>query len=127
MKLNNAIIGKRIREIRKQRRISQTQLSNLIDKNTSYISYIENGLKCMSLDTFIQIINALQTSADSILIDHLENNRLLASKELTILLSDCSDYEALIILDAVRSLKKILREHQSVFGKKVDIHFTRRR
>lgn len=45
MKLNNAIIGKRIKTIRKQRNISQIQLSDIIDKNTSYISYIENGVK----------------------------------------------------------------------------------
>ncbi len=112
MKLNNAIIGKRIQEIRKQRNISQTMLSNIIDKNTSYISYIENGVKCMSLDTFVQIANALHTSADAILIDHLVSNTRPASKELTALLSDCTDYERFVLLDTMRSLKKILREYR---------------
>ncbi len=112
MELNNNIIGKRIQAIRKQRRISQAQLSNLIDKNTSYISYIENGVKCMSLDTFVQIANALQTSADAILIDHLVCNSRPASKELTALLSDCTDFELFVLLETMRSLKKILRDHR---------------
>lgn len=112
MKFNNAIIGKRIQEIRKQRKISQSQLSNLIDKNTSYISYIEHGVKSMSLETFVQIANALQTSADALLIDHLVKNARPASKELTALLSDCTDYEVFVILDAMRGLKNILREHR---------------
>ncbi len=121
MKLDNNIIGKRIQTIRKQRSISQTMLSNLIDKNTSYISYIENGVKGMSLETFVQIANALQTSADSLLIDHLVSNTRPASKELTALLSDCTDFELFVLLDTMRSLKKILRDHRSA------PHFTQRR
>ena len=124
MKLNNVIIGKRIRDIRNQRRLSQTQLSNLIDKNTSYISYIENGLKCMSLETLVQIANALHTSADSILIDHLVQNDRPASEELTELLADCNEYEVLVILDAMRELRTILKEHRPVIRKYLDQHFT---
>ena len=37
MKLNNAIIGKRIKTIRKQRNISQIQLSDIIDKRPTDI------------------------------------------------------------------------------------------
>lgn len=124
MKLNSVIIGKRIQSMRKQRRISQTQLSNRIDKNTSYISYIENGVKCMSLETFIDIANALQTSADVLLIDHLDYITRPASRELTALLSDCTDYEVYVILDAMRSLKEILREHDPKLGRSHGSHFT---
>ena len=59
MALNFVQIGKHIGEIRKRRGLSQQKLSEIIDKSPTYVSYIESGLKCMSLDTFVSIANAL--------------------------------------------------------------------
>ena len=58
MAINFVQIGKHIGEIRKRRGLSQQKLSEIIDKSPTYVSYIEGGLKCMSLDTFVSIANA---------------------------------------------------------------------
>ena len=50
MAINFVQIGKHIGEIRKRRGLSQQKLSEIIDKSPTYVSYIEGGLKCMSLD-----------------------------------------------------------------------------
>lgn len=110
MSLDYKSIGKRIRLIRHRRRLSQAMLSELIDKTPSYISYIENGFKSMSLETFVLIANALRVSPTQLLIEQLTCTEIYASKEITLLLSDCSPYETLILLDVLLALKVSLRE-----------------
>ena len=63
MTINNMAIGKRIQNIRKRRGLSQFSLSELVDLSPGYISYIETGVKSMSLDTLVSIANALQVSS----------------------------------------------------------------
>lgn len=110
MSLDYKSIGKRIRLIRHRRQISQAMLSELIDKTPSYISYIENGFKSMSLETFVLIANALRVSPTQLLIEQLTCTEIYASKEITLLLSDCSPYETLVLLDVLQALKVSLRE-----------------
>ena len=62
--IDYARIGKRIKAARKQRGISQQALAEIIACTPSYISYIETGVRSMSLDTFILIANALDISSD---------------------------------------------------------------
>ena len=81
MALNFVQIGKHIGEIRKRRGLSQQKLSEIIDKSPTYVSYIESGLKCMSLDTFVSIANALHVSADELLKDNIENTIKVANHE----------------------------------------------
>ena len=45
----NKVIGKRIKAIRRKKGLSQSKLCDLINMNPSYISYVENGQKCLSL------------------------------------------------------------------------------
>lgn len=112
MSLDYKAIGKHIREVRRRNHLSQAMLSELIDKTPSYISYIESGLKSMSLDTFVLIANALGVSPARLLMEQVTGTERFASEEITLLLSDCSVYEALILLDMVKALKVALREHQ---------------
>ena len=45
MEINYALIGKRIRETRKQRGLSAEELAEIADLSTVYISYIENNFR----------------------------------------------------------------------------------
>ena len=98
MSLNYKSIGKHIREIRQRNHLSQAMLSELVDKTPSYISYIESGIKSMSLDTFVLIANALGVSPDQLLLEQITCSEQCASEEITLLLSDCTTYEMLIAL-----------------------------
>jgi hypothetical protein len=66
----------------------------------------------MSLDTFILLVNALNTTADELLIDNLENTIKVTSHQFAALISDCSDYERIILLDVTMAAKKSLRENR---------------
>ena len=112
MSLNYQAIGHRIMVIRKRNRISQLDFSELIDKSPTYVSYIENGKKRMSLETFVQIANALGAPTDILLAEQLHGDSISASVELTMLLADSTESERLIILHTVKSLKEALRVYR---------------
>lgn len=114
MGLDYRTIGTRIMNIRKKCNLSQLQFSELIDKSPTYLSHIESGKKSMSLETFVQIANALYVSADVILAGQLEGADIMPSHEVAMLLADCSDFESLVITDTLKSIKTALRKHQTI-------------
>ena len=114
MGLNYRAIGRRIMTIRKKKQLSQSMFSELVDKSPTYISYIETGKKSMSLDTFVQIANALHVPADILLAEQLTGPANTESQEITIILNDCNDFERLVITDTLKSLKATMREHKTI-------------
>ncbi len=113
MALNYISIGQKIKAIRKRKGLSQLTLSQLIGRSPTYVSYIEGGIKSMSLDTFILLVNALNTTADELLMDNLNNTIKVSNHEFAALLSDCSDYERRILLDVTMAIKKSIRENRN--------------
>ena len=69
MPVNRSALGRRIQIQRKRIDMSQNELADLIDKSTIFVSYIENGNKNLSLDTFMDIVTALQTTPNELLRD----------------------------------------------------------
>ncbi len=60
-------IGKRLREIRKQLKLSMDELAVRIDSTSATISNIENGLSMPSGDTLLRLQERLRVSANWIL------------------------------------------------------------
>ena len=112
MAISYRAIGKRIRAFRKKNGLSQIVLAEKVNRSPTYISYIESGVKCMSLETFILITNALNVSADEILVDNLVNTVKVSSHSFASVISDCDEYEQQILLDVVSATKASMREHQ---------------
>ena len=84
-------IGKRIQKSREAAGLKQEQLAEMVDLSCNYLSAIERDVKTPRLDTFVRIINALNVSADEILMDvlmkHLpakEKNKILRVLEVMI-------------------------------------------
>jgi len=115
MAINHKLIGQRVRTIRKRRGFTQEHLSELINCNPSYMSHIESGNKNMSLETFILIANALNVSADELLMDNLANTLLATNHAFAHLLNDCTEFERRVLLEVITSLKKSLRENRGYF------------
>lgn len=110
MLLNYLSVGQKIREVRKKKHISQEVLAEMIDKSTCYISYIECGIKCMSIETLLLIANALGVTTDYLLSDSLKQHQVIDNMEFAEIMADCTAYECRIILDSAKSIKKVLRE-----------------
>lgn len=111
MALNYILLGKRVRDLRIKKRMSQADLSELIDKTPPYVSYIEGGIKSPSLDTLVLLANALGVSADMLLAESLDNQLLVDEGEYAEILEDCSPYERRVLLENARTLKKTMREY----------------
>ena len=61
------LIGLNIKNCRNRMKLTQAQLAEIVDLSTKHISHIENGSSKMSLDTLIDICNALNVSPNEIL------------------------------------------------------------
>ena len=83
--MNTQSIGKNIRKFRQMKKLRQEDLAEKVGLSTNYIGAMECGEKIPSLETFIDIINALDVSADMILCDVINKgyevkNSLLSEK-----------------------------------------------
>lgn len=72
---NKNVLGKRIKELRKQKGYTQKKLSELIGFSKDYVTKIELGLKIPPFTTYLKIANALEvdiyeiSSADPVLVN----------------------------------------------------------
>lgn len=112
MSINYNALGKRIREARKKRGLTQLELSERTHCTSSYLSYIENGSKYISLELLIDVANELNVSADMLLFDCLANTVTVSNHAFSELLNDCSEYEKLVLLETATALKASLRNNR---------------
>lgn len=66
-------IGMRIKEIRKQKKIPQERLAEMIGITPNYLSALERGAYNIKLDTLVQIIDCLDITADDLFRDVIKN------------------------------------------------------
>ena len=109
---NYVMLGARIKQLRNRRGMTQISLAERVGRSSTYLSYLENGLKCMSLETFIMIANALNASADDLLRDSLANTIKAVNHDFSELISDCSEYESRVLYEVLVSTKTALRNNK---------------
>ena len=73
MYINQKELGQRIRILRKEKRLSQLELSNKLNINMDHLSRIENGNKGMSLDLLTEFSKYFSVSTDYILFGNKQN------------------------------------------------------
>lgn len=112
MNLDYNIIGRRIKEIRNSKRISQMVLAEKCDICDSYLSYIECGRRIPSLALLLKIAEALDTSIDTIFIESTDNDEDTYTYDFEELMGDCTLYEKRIIYDTLLSLKESIRQNK---------------
>ncbi len=124
MELNSKALGKRLKQYRKKRGISQMALAEAIDCSPNLVSYYETGRRCMSLKHLVAAANVLHITADELLIDHLEYAVKLTSSQYADIISDCTDSERKILLAITSATKTALRTY--VAQRHDGDHYTRR-
>lgn len=95
-------IGSRIKTARENKKITQEELAVMLDLSPTHISVIERGVKPPKLETFVRIANALEVSADSLLIDVVDNSTKGIACELYDYVSNLSPKEREKVLTVVR-------------------------
>lgn len=76
-------LGNRIHEARKQKGITSNHLAELCGVGPVHIRKMEAGSKAPSIETFVRLCNALETSPQYLLQDSLEANDLTAQTRVT--------------------------------------------
>ncbi|MEY8321323.1 helix-turn-helix transcriptional regulator [Lachnospiraceae bacterium 46-61] len=103
-KMKQKGLGKRINEVRKDRKLTAEKLSELCNINATYLRQIEGGKKMPSLPVFITICNMLKISPNYLLQDTLTDNEISKIKELQSLwenTSPCQQEIAITMIEAV--------------------------
>ena len=108
MAIDYEALGKRISNARKQIGITQEALGEQLNMTRKHISVIETAITRPSLDTLVDIANALNVSADDLLVDSLTHSASTADSEIHRLLLDCNTTEQEILTRTVKELKAIL-------------------
>ena len=84
----------------------RTQMSRV------HIGYIERGERAPSLESVINIANALNVSADELLVGNLLVAESRMSTEELDILNDCSTEECEILLKSMKGLKETIRAYR---------------
>ena len=96
-------LGKRIRDERLLLRLTIEQLAERVNKSTNYIGQIERNDGKPSLETIVDIANALGTTVDSLLSDSIDKYKDdTIVKEISTILYSMDDYGKRFILDIVK-------------------------
>ena len=61
------VMGKRIRERRKNMKLTQQELANQIDLSASFLGHIERGTRVLSVDTLVKLCTALKMPPNELL------------------------------------------------------------
>lgn len=111
MDINFKLIGKRIKEVRKQRSLTQADLAELTGMSDSYISYIETAKKQASLESLVQISNALGITVDELLCGNQLYSPTDYQTDIDLLMNDCSLLERRFIYELISVAKYIIRNN----------------
>lgn len=111
MSLNYIIIGRRVKESRLKKGISQAILAEQINMSVSYISRIETAKKQASLEALVRIANVLGVTMDHLLKGNLTND--YKEVDLIRLMEGCTKYEKRIIYEIAFAAKKSLLENRN--------------
>lgn len=81
--MEKAELGSRIREARNEKGYTQETLAEMADIGLMYLGEIERGVKMPSMRIFINILNALDISADYVLRNELTSGKPYVFDEVT--------------------------------------------
>ena len=101
-------IGKKIRQLRKKKNISQEQLAEQIWISTTHMSHIETGTTKLSLPVLVDIANVLSVGVDEILGTAIEIKRTETVDNIRELLNTCTPQQALVLEKILKSAKEAL-------------------
>ena len=102
-------IGKRIKELRKRKGLTQAQLAEMSGVEPSNISHIERAATKLSLPTLIAIANALDATLDELVYGNLKKSSHISVSIIDNLLSDCDPSELRSIAEVIKTTKVVLR------------------
>lgn len=97
-------VDQRIKDAREAKNLTQEELAALVNLSSTHVSVIERGLKVTKLDTFVAIANALDVSADELLVDVVAHSVTGVSNRLSDKISSLPMKEQKKIIKVIQAL-----------------------
>lgn len=97
-------IGKRLKQQREAIGLTQEELASKLGLTTNYISTVERGASFPRCDKLISLLNGLNSSADAIFCDVVNNSHLYYSNRILSQMKDLSPESQKRILQIMEAL-----------------------
>ncbi len=106
MAVDYDLIGKRVAAARKQRNLTQEALAEKVEISNTYLSHIETSRSIPSLETLINLCDALEVTPNHLLLGTSDKQKDYLVSEVNDKLSQCTEYEKRIIFNMIDVLQK---------------------
>ena len=104
MYIDYQLLGSRIAQLRKNRKITQEKLAEKAEISNNYLSNIENNHSIPSLETMIKICTALNVTPDELLLGVSKNDKQYLSAEILEHLNLCTTQEKSLVYGFINLL-----------------------
>ena len=108
-KIDWRTIGNRIADMRISRGLTQFQLAELTGLSRVYIGYLEQGKRCGTILTYLDIVSVLGYSLNDLVGGSYSNPDSEFISELSLALTDCQGDEKEMIVKIFREMLKMIR------------------
>ncbi|NCB03525.1 MAG: XRE family transcriptional regulator [Spirochaetia bacterium] len=102
--MNNAMLGRRIREERRKQDLTQEKLAEDVNVSSPYIGQIERGERSISLETLVNVSNRLGVTIDYLLSDSLDNQNEYLRQLWVKLVKNRTEKEQAMIISVVKAI-----------------------
>ena len=106
MAIDYSVIGERLKRARKEKQLTQEQLSEKLDVSIAFLSRIERGSSQINLKRLTQICEILDVSEGEILNGVSSKSGKYLDSEFANLLKKCSPNKQRLIYDIARVIAK---------------------
>lgn len=106
MDIDYSLIGKRIASIRKGQGITQAKLAEKADITNNFLSHIERSHSIPSLETLVNICEALDVTPDTVLLGTKTAQKEYLNDEIYQRISSCTSKQKRFIVEVIEALQK---------------------
>lgn len=110
MKFDPKVLALRIKKMRSKRNMTQEHLAEVVDLSVVYISNVERALRVPSLESMIEICNALGCTMDELLDGFLTAKPSQYPEKVDHIIADCSLEERRFLMKLCTLLKDYLKD-----------------
>lgn len=115
MEIDYKAIGVRVKRCRRERKLSQEKLAELVDISVPHMSNIETGKTKLSMQVLVDLSNALNVTPDELLLGYASaSDKKCYTPRETIHqeLEDCTAAQVAMIGEMIVCTKRSLRQYE---------------
>lgn len=108
--MDYTVLGKNIRNERKEQKYTQAELAELVDISTVFLSQLENGTKKPSFETIYKIAIQLNTTIDNLIMS--PKNQSMSNIRINTLLNGRTEKEQDFIYKTVKHILSMIDDEK---------------